>query len=311
MMGVDSRSISPRELTRIGYVSESQDLPERLTVEQYLDYLRPFYPQWDRDLEAATLSLLHLPPRRKIGDLSHGMRMKMALACALPFHPKLLVLDEPFSGLDPLVRDEFMESLIQQAAEMTVLISSHELSEIDHFATHVGFYVIRVPRNLYARIADQSVRLEIDYYLTLLKLSDTQKLPATGGDQRTRGLGWCGTRISEAGGEILAGCIEAGPAPSCSTAVLEDIPSGAHNPPIGICVRPDYSPFGFRYGPDALSRFTETLPFGNPAGVDTYPVKETMLPESRVKLKMYEAEDHFERRLSIPRIRLRDWAAAE
>jgi ABC-2 type transport system ATP-binding protein len=139
VMGVDSRSISPRELSRIGYVSESQDLPERLTVEQYLDYLRPFYPQWDRELEAATLNLLHLPPRRRIGDLSHGMRMKMALACALPFRPKLLVLDEPFSGLDPLVRDEFMESLIQQAAEMTVLISSHELSEIDHFATHVGF----------------------------------------------------------------------------------------------------------------------------------------------------------------------------
>jgi ABC-2 type transport system ATP-binding protein len=139
VMGVDSRSISPRELSRIGYVSESQDLPERLTVEQYLDYLRPFYPQWDRDLEATTLNLLRLPPRRKIGDLSHGMRMKMALACALPFRPKLLVLDEPFSGLDPLVRDEFMEGLIQQAAEMTVLISSHELSEIDHFATHVGY----------------------------------------------------------------------------------------------------------------------------------------------------------------------------
>jgi ABC-2 type transport system ATP-binding protein len=139
VMGVDSRSISPRELCRIGYVSESQDLPERLTVEQFLDYLRPFYPQWDRELEATTLNLLHLPPRRRIGDLSHGMRMKMALACALPFRPKLLVLDEPFSGLDPLVRDEFMESLIQQASEMTVLISSHELSEIDHFATHVGF----------------------------------------------------------------------------------------------------------------------------------------------------------------------------
>jgi hypothetical protein len=80
---------------------------------------------------------------------------------------------------------------------------------------------------------------------------------------------------------------------------------------IGICVSPDYSPFGFRYGPDALSRFTETLRFGNPAGVDTYPVKEPMLPESRVKLKIYAAEDHFERRLATPQIRLRDWASAE
>ena len=65
--------------------------------------------------------------------------MKMALACALPFRPRLLVLDEPFSGLDPLVRDEFMEGLRQQAGEMTILISSHELSEIEEVTTHVAF----------------------------------------------------------------------------------------------------------------------------------------------------------------------------
>jgi ABC-2 type transport system ATP-binding protein len=75
----------------------------------------------------------------RIGDLSHGMRLKMALACALPFRPKLLVLDEPFSGLDPLIRDEFMERLLHQAGDMTVFISSHELPEIEGVTTHVGF----------------------------------------------------------------------------------------------------------------------------------------------------------------------------
>jgi ABC-2 type transport system ATP-binding protein len=82
VLGVDSRKISVHELGRIGYVSESQDMPERLTVEQYLDYLRPFYPTWD--LEAAILGQFRLPAARKIGEFSHGMRMKMALACALP-----------------------------------------------------------------------------------------------------------------------------------------------------------------------------------------------------------------------------------
>src|ERR1700747_2580874 len=53
VLGVDSRRISPRELNRIGYVSENQDMPERLTVSQYLDYLRPFYENWDRTLEAS------------------------------------------------------------------------------------------------------------------------------------------------------------------------------------------------------------------------------------------------------------------
>jgi ABC-2 type transport system ATP-binding protein len=139
LLGVDSRKMSPRQLAQVGYVSENQDMPSRLTVEEYVTYLRPFYPTWDRDLEASIARQLRLPLERKIGDLSHGMRMKMALMCALPYRPKLLVLDEPFSGLDPLVRDEFMEGLLEQAGEMTILLSSHELGEIDGVATHVAF----------------------------------------------------------------------------------------------------------------------------------------------------------------------------
>jgi ABC-2 type transport system ATP-binding protein len=139
VLGVDSRGISPRELAQIGYVSENQEIPKALTVAEYLDYLRPFYPTWDKALEASVLAELRLPRERRIGDLSHGMRMKAALACALPFRPKLLILDEPLSGLDALVRDEFMAGLLQQAGEMTILMSSHELSEIEGVATHVGF----------------------------------------------------------------------------------------------------------------------------------------------------------------------------
>src|ERR1700733_2072545 len=139
VLGVDSRQLTPHELRRIGYVSENQDMPARLTVAEYLAYLRPFYPDWDRELEASIMRRLRLPGERRIGDLSHGMRMKNSLACALPFRPKLLVLDEPFSGLDPLVRDEFMEGLLEQAGEMTVLISTHELADIEDVATHVAF----------------------------------------------------------------------------------------------------------------------------------------------------------------------------
>jgi ABC-2 type transport system ATP-binding protein len=139
LLGVNSRKLSARELAQIGYVSENQGMPSRLTVEEYTTYLRVFYPTWDRDLEATISRQLRLPLDRKIGDLSHGMRMKMALMCALPYRPKLLILDEPFSGLDPLVRDEFMEGLLDQAGEMTILISSHELGEIDGVATHVAF----------------------------------------------------------------------------------------------------------------------------------------------------------------------------
>jgi len=139
ILGVDSRKISPHELCQIGYVSENQKFPGALTVAQYLDYLRPFYPKWDRDLENGLRRDLRLRTDLRIADLSHGMRLKLSLVCALPFRPRLLMLDEPFSGLDPLVRDEFMEGLLRQANEMTVLISSHELSEIEGLSTHVGF----------------------------------------------------------------------------------------------------------------------------------------------------------------------------
>ncbi|HTV79994.1 MAG TPA: ABC transporter ATP-binding protein [Steroidobacteraceae bacterium] len=139
ILGVDSRRLDVPQLQQIGYVSENQDMPARLTVGQYLAYLRPFYRSWDDDLERSIVTELRLPRERRIGDLSHGMRMKMALACALPFRPRILVLDEPFSGLDPLVRDEFMERMLQGLGDMTVLISSHELSDIEGITTHVGF----------------------------------------------------------------------------------------------------------------------------------------------------------------------------
>jgi ABC-2 type transport system ATP-binding protein len=138
-MGVDTRRLTPGVLARIGYVSENQVLPGRLSVGEYLDYLRPFYPGWDRELETSICARLQLPAERRIGQLSHGMRLKLGLACALPYRPRLLILDEPFSGLDPLVREEFMEGLLLQAGELTLLIASQELSEIEGVTTHVGF----------------------------------------------------------------------------------------------------------------------------------------------------------------------------
>ena len=139
VLGVDSRHLARREFLRLGYVSENQTLPDRLTVAQYFRYLRSLYPNWDRRLEAELLGRFALPDDRALGNLSHGMRMKAMLAGALSFRPDLLILDEPLSGLDPLVRDEVMEGLLLQAEDTTILISSHELSEIEGAATHVAF----------------------------------------------------------------------------------------------------------------------------------------------------------------------------
>lgn len=139
VLGMASEQLAGRALDRIGYVSENQEHPEWMTVRQMLDYLRPFYPKWDRALEAYLVDQFDLPLDRKIRHLSRGMRMKAAMAGALAFRPPLLVLDEPFSGLDPLVRDELIEGLLDRAQETTILLSSHDLSEIESFSTHVGF----------------------------------------------------------------------------------------------------------------------------------------------------------------------------
>jgi ABC-2 type transport system ATP-binding protein len=139
ILGVLSRRIGPQDLQRIGYVSESQKPPVGLTIAQFFDYLRTLYPAWDCDLERQLCEQFELPPSRKIGHLSHGMRLKTLLVGALSFRPKLLVLDEPLSGLDTLVRDEVVNGLLQQAADTTILISSHELAEIESFTTHVAF----------------------------------------------------------------------------------------------------------------------------------------------------------------------------
>ncbi len=141
VLGVDSRQLRPADRLRIAFLSENQELPDRLSVAQYFEYLAALYPNWDAALERQLLAQFELPPARALGKLSHGMRMKAMLIGALSFRPKLLILDEPLSGLDPLVRDEVMSGILSQADETTILISSHELSEIEGCTTHVAFMV--------------------------------------------------------------------------------------------------------------------------------------------------------------------------
>jgi ABC-2 type transport system ATP-binding protein len=139
VLGTDSNKLAGRAFTSIGYVSENQHLPDWMRVDAFFAYLRPFYPTWDRDLENELVRQFQLPLDRKLAKLSRGMHMKVALASALAYRPKLIVLDEPFGGLDPLVRDEVIEGLLERASEATILVSSHDLAEIENLASHIGY----------------------------------------------------------------------------------------------------------------------------------------------------------------------------
>jgi len=139
VFGRDSRCLSPLDLTKIGYVSENQEMPEWMTVEYLMAYLKPFYPGWDDARAAELLRQFDLPRTRKLRDLSHGMRRKAALASSLAYRPALIILDEPFTGLDALVRDELIEGVLGNADGATIFISSHDLAEIESFASHIGY----------------------------------------------------------------------------------------------------------------------------------------------------------------------------
>jgi ABC-2 type transport system ATP-binding protein len=140
ILGVDSRRLGPSELAQIGYVSENQQLPLWMTVAGVIAYCRPLYPTWDRALEATLLEQFELPRERKLRHLSRGILMKTALLISLAYRPKLLILDEPFSGLDPLARDEFARGLLEAstAGDWTILVSSHDIEEVERLCDWVG-----------------------------------------------------------------------------------------------------------------------------------------------------------------------------
>lgn len=139
VLGSDARRLGPELLARIGYVSESQELHAWMTVDDLCAYCAPFYRTWDRDLARGLCRLLDLPRNRPVGGFSRGMRMKAALLVSLAFRPELLLMDEPFTGLDPLVREEISQGMLDVAGERTTFIASHEVDEIERLADHVAF----------------------------------------------------------------------------------------------------------------------------------------------------------------------------
>jgi ABC-2 type transport system ATP-binding protein len=141
VLGVDSRRIGPAELQMIGYVSENQEIPQWMTVAELLAYCKPFYPAWDDALARKLIADFDLPVNVKIGRMSRGMKVKAALVSALAYRPRLLVLDEPFSGLDPVVREDLIHGVLERAGEgqWSVFLSSHDLDEVERLVDDVAF----------------------------------------------------------------------------------------------------------------------------------------------------------------------------
>jgi ABC-2 type transport system ATP-binding protein len=127
-------------LGRVGYLSEDRDLPDWMTVGELLRYLRAFYPGWDDAFAEKLRSQFDLDLEARIKGLSQGQRARTCLLAAISYRPELLVLDEPSTGLDPIVRRDILSAMIRTIAEegRTVLFSSHLLDEVERMADWVA-----------------------------------------------------------------------------------------------------------------------------------------------------------------------------
>jgi ABC-2 type transport system ATP-binding protein len=139
VFGLDPVADPVGVLSRIGYLSEENDLPGWMRVDELIRYTSAFYSKWDDAYAEELRQAFALDPAVKIKDLSKGQKARAGLLVALAHRPDLLVLDEPSSGLDPIVRRDILGAVLRTVADegRTVLFSSHLLEEVEQVADHV------------------------------------------------------------------------------------------------------------------------------------------------------------------------------
>ncbi len=126
-------------LSRVGYLSEEHELPEWMRIDELMDYTRAFHPTWDASYARELLETFAIDPSKKVKELSKGMRAQAGLIAAVAHRPELLILDEPSSGLDAVVRRDILDAIVRAVADdgRTVIFSSHLLDEVERMSDHV------------------------------------------------------------------------------------------------------------------------------------------------------------------------------
>ncbi len=140
VFGMDPVKDPVNVLAKVGYLSEERAIPGWMRVDELMRYTRAFYPKWDPELAEDLRDQFGLDPKQKIRHLSRGKLALAGLLIALAHRPPLLVLDEPSSGLDPVVRRDILGAIVRTVADegRTVLFSSHLLDEVERASDYVA-----------------------------------------------------------------------------------------------------------------------------------------------------------------------------
>jgi ABC-2 type transport system ATP-binding protein len=141
VLGLDPRRDGPTIRAEVGYVPETHQIGYRwMSVGRLLDHMASYYPRWDQSYADQLTRRLDIRPDRKLSTLSKGQGRRVQLIAALARRPRLLLLDEPTDGLDPVARDEVMGLITEHLADTgcTVLVSTHLIYEVERIADHIG-----------------------------------------------------------------------------------------------------------------------------------------------------------------------------
>ncbi|HTV93405.1 MAG TPA: ABC transporter ATP-binding protein [Verrucomicrobiae bacterium] len=131
--------LQPRTFDRIAYVPEINCLDGWMTTHQHVEFRRRCFSRFDRTLMSELIERFEIEPGRKVGKLSKGQRQAVALALAFAQRPELMILDEPASGLDPVMQRRLLDTIVSAAADgVTVLFSSHQIGHAEQAAERIG-----------------------------------------------------------------------------------------------------------------------------------------------------------------------------
>lgn len=141
ILGENADNLSSPVKEEIGVVFDGSNFSEELTPVKLNKVLREVYSSWDQALFSKLLDQMEVPLSKKIKTFSKGMKMKLSIAVALAHHPKLLILDEATSGLDPVMRDDILDIFLDfvQDEEHSILVSSHITSDLEKVADYIVF----------------------------------------------------------------------------------------------------------------------------------------------------------------------------